>query len=204
MATYAELQANIADYFSRADLTNIIQSAIKRAIKHYEREFFWFGEADTSFTTTSGTNAYTLSTTDGYSTINQVLVNYNGSHYESTRMNLEEFENINVSDTNGIPSVYAEKLGILYFYPTPNATMTISVNYVVKMATLSATGDTNAFTLNAEDLIESRAAWWVASRKTKNRDDMARFKADEIEALNQLRAQNDKQLSSGYIKPTQF
>jgi hypothetical protein len=204
VANYAELQTNIADYFSRSDLTSIIQRAIKRAIKHYEREFFYFNEADLSFATVSGTQAYTLSATDGYSAINQVMVNYNNDHYEAERINLEVFENLNQSNSNGAPSVYAEKLGILYFYPVPNQTMTVSVNYVAKIATLSASGDENVFTLNAEDLIESRAAWWVATKKTKNRDDMARFKSDELEALKQLRKETDRKVSSGKITPSKF
>jgi hypothetical protein len=204
VATYAELQTNIADYFSRADLTTPIQRAIKRAIKVYEREFFYFSEGDLSFLTVSGTQAYTLSATDGYSSINQVMVNYNGSHYEATRKNLEDFENLNVTNSNGAPSVYAEKLGILYFYPIPNQTMTISVNYVAKIATLSASGDTNVFTINAEDLIESRAAWWVATNKTKNKDDMSRFKSVELEALAQLRLETKNKVSSGRITPSKF
>lgn len=204
MATYEELQTNIADYFSRSNLTSVIQKAIKRAIKHYEREFFYFSEGDFTFTTVSGTQAYTLSATDGYSSINQVMVNYNNDHYEATRMNLEDFENLNQSNTNGNPSVYAEKMGILYFYPVPNATMTVSVNYVTKIATLSASGDTNVFTINAEDLIESRAAWWVATNKTKNVADMQRFKSNELDALKQLRLETDNKLSSGKITSSKF
>jgi len=82
--------------------------------------------------------------------------------------------------------------------------MTISINYVTKIATLSATGDTNVFTLNAEDLIEARSAWWVAANKTKNVADMQRFKSVELEALRQLRMETDNKISSGKITPSKF
>jgi len=204
VATYSELQASIADYFSRDNLTSTIQSAIKRAIKHYEREFFYFSEADLSFFTVSGTQTYTLSATDGYSQVLQIMVNQNGSRYEAERMNYDEFQQLNVSNANGLPSVYAESMGILSFYPIPNATLTVSVHYSPKIATLAADADTNVFTLNAEDLIEARACWWIASRKTREITRAQVFKGDELDALKQLRLETVNKISSGRIMPTSF
>lgn len=204
MATYGELQDNLASYFNRSDLSATIQLAIKRAVLHYEREQFWFTETDDKFIGVSGTSAYTLSATNGYAQINQVLVNYNGSRYEVNRTNMEQLNALSIVASSGIPSVYAEEGGVLHFHPTPNATMTFSYNFQTKYATLSATADYNAITVNAPDLIESRAGYFIATQKTRDTNLANIFKTNEMEALARVREDTTQKMASGKIEATSF
>lgn len=204
MATYGEIQTNLADYLSRADLGSQIQSAIKKAIKHYERESFWFTDSNTSFLTVSGTQSYTLSLTNGYAAIHQVMINRNGSRYEVRRTGIDELNAIDATNSTGEPSLYAEQNGLLVFYPEPNSTFTVSVNYAAKYATLSAVSDTNNFTLYADDLIEARAEWFVRRHKMRDYAGAVQSKNDEMEALQRLRGESEVKITSGRIKPTTF
>lgn len=204
MATYAELQSNIANYFSRNDLTSTIQEAIKRAVKHYEREQFWFTQAKGSFVTVNGTQDYTISATIGYQSIEQVIMNYNGYRYEVDETNYLDLNKLDANDVFSTPSKWAENMGMMSFYPIPSGSYTVSYEYMTKLATLSATSDTNVFTLNAEDLIEARACWWISMNKVQNTRRASEFKSMESEALRQLKNETTTRKASGKITPTQF
>lgn len=204
MATYAELQSNIANYFSRSDLNSTIQEAIKRAIKYYERENFWFTEAKGSFVTVSGTQNYTLTATVGYSAIEQVIMNYNGYRYEVDGVNYLDLNQLDATQTFSTPSKWAETMGEIAFYPIPNGSYTVSYVYQTKVSTLSSSADTNVFTIHAEDLIEARAAWWIALNKTQNSRRASEFKSIELDALSALKRETANRMSSGTLTPTQF
>lgn len=204
MATFGQIIDNIESYLNKAGLTSAIEDAVKKAVEHYQREVFWFSESSASFVTSSGTQDYTLSTTDGYSAIHSVIVNSNGARYEVDRRNADEITAIDASGSLGVPNVYAEVNGLVRFYPTPNATMTVSVVYATRYATLSATTDYNAFTTNAQDLIESRAEWFIRAKKLRDYNGAQVAKENELEALAQLRIESDKKISSGRITPTKF
>lgn len=201
MATFGEMQANIAGYLGRSDLTTSIQEAIRRACRHYERELFWFNESEDSFVTVAGTKNYTLSSSYAY--LSQVIVNQGSNRYQ---INKEDYEVINSIDTSGYqgqPDWYAERNGIVRLYPVPNATYTASYVYAAKAATLSASADVNVFLQNAEDLIEARALWWLSVFKTRNPSAPV-FKQAELEALNKLQSENTNKLGVGRIRPSKF
>lgn len=204
MATFAELQTNIANYFSRQDLASTIQEAIRRAIKHYEREDFWFMDATGTFVTVSGTQDYTISATVGYANVEQVIINYNNYRYEVDHINYLDINALDATQVFSTPSKWAENMGRLVFYPIPNGSYTVSYAYVTKVATLSASADTNVFTLHAEDLIEARASWWVAKNKVQNFGRAQEFKTMEGEALRQLKYETTSKKAAGKITPTQF
>jgi hypothetical protein len=202
MATFGEMQTNIAGYLSRADLGSEIQNAIRRAIKYYEREAFWFNEVEDSFVTASGTKDYTLS--NSYAYLNQVMLNHGGYRYEIGRESYETLNAIDSENYSGQPELYAERNGTLRLYPIPNATFTASYVYLAKAASLTSTDSTNTFTLNAEELIEARAMWWLNQFKLKNVSMAREWKTVETEALGAIRGESTNHLTSGKLRPTQF
>lgn len=204
MATYGTLQDNLASYLSRSDLTATIQTAIQRAVKYYERQVFWFNEQDDALVTVSGTKNYTLSATVGYTQINQVILNYGGQRYELDQVNSEDLQAQDTGSMTGQPLWWAQINGGIMFYPTPNGSFTVSYNFVQKTATLSATTDSNAFTTNAEDLIESRALWWICVNKTRNPVLAQTAKQTELEALRNLKSETTNKLAAGRLRPTSF
>lgn len=202
MATFYEMQTNIADNLGRADLASEIQTAIRRAIKHYEREQFWFSAAEDSFVATAGTSSYTLS--NSYASIEQVMVNYAQYKYPLGRESYETINEIDLGNFQGQPDWYAEQNGVVRLYPVPNATFTVSYVYQAKAATLTNSDSTNVFTLNAEDLIEARACWWLSSFKLHNANASAVWKQIELDALEQLRQESTTKTTTGRIRSTSF
>jgi hypothetical protein len=202
MATFGEMQTNIAAYLARSDLTSQIPDAIRRAIKHYEREAFWFNEVEDSFITVANTKTYTLS--NSYAYLNQVIINHGGYRYEIGRNSYESLNSIDSETFTGLPDIYAERNGTLRLYPIPNATYTASYVYIAKAATLTNSDSTNTFTLNAEDLIEARACWWLCVMRTRNPVAAAQWKAVEMEQASALHGESTNHLTSGHIQATNF
>lgn len=207
MPTKSELEANIARTLSRDNLSTEITEAIKRAIRHYERNIFWFNRAEDSFiSSATPKRAWTISSTNTYLSIEQVVVNYNASRYELQKENLEVIKAWNATNLNGLPNYWAlDPNGNLITFDTNlNVTATVSYTYIKKMTTLSGAGDTNEFTNSASDLIEARACWWLYLTKIKNKPAADAMKEVEIAELNSLEGETTLKTSSGRITPTKF
>lgn len=207
MATFSDLQANVAATLSRADLTSQIQEAIKRAVRHYERETFWFNRAEDSFVTSATPKqAFTISDTNTFLQVTQVVVKHNSDRYEVQPANLEEVKAINAENDNGIPTCWAlePRDRTIIFDRNINVTCTVSYTYLKKNATLSAAGDTNEFSTYAPDLIEARACWWLYLTKIKNMPAAQAMRETEAAEYQSLKGEQTLKTASGRITPTKF
>lgn len=207
MSTYTQLQSNIATTLSRNDLTTSIQEAIKRAVRYYERELFWFNYAEDSFVGSStAQRSWTISSTNTFLYVTQVVVNYNSARYELEPANMEDIKAMDATNLNGLPSRWAMDPvdSHIVFDTNLNVTATVSYTYIKKMTTLSAVGDSNEFTNNASDLIEARACWWLYLTKIKNGAAAQAMKEEELNQLACLKGETSFKTSSGRVKPTQF
>jgi hypothetical protein len=200
MATIQQARANIADYLSRADIDSVIFTAIQRAVEYYGRLPFFFNEATTaaSLTTSSSQSAYNVP--DDFIEDLNLVINYNGSRYKIPKRDHQFITSIDVSNIYGQPSFYSIYNGQIHYYPVPNASHTVSLTYIKRLATLSASADTNAFLTDANDLIEARAMWWVASRKMRKMDLAQVYKQEEMEALEILRRQTSQRATSNRVR----
>lgn len=159
MADYEDLYTRILDELDRTDLTAQVQLEIKSAIKHYEKERWWWNEDQTATVTTPGTA--TLALPADFLELDTLHIERNG-HPEAplSRETWGWYRGIGADDPNignSAPSavvIYADQF---YLYPIPDATYTAVVSYLVQEATLSATADSNHWTNEAEDLIRQRA-----------------------------------------------
>jgi hypothetical protein len=60
MSTYGTMKTRIADEFVNESITTAqIENAIKSAVKHYEREAFWFNQKVGTFATVAAQEYYT-------------------------------------------------------------------------------------------------------------------------------------------------
>lgn len=204
---YSTLQSNIASMLSRSDLTTQIQEAIKRAVRFYERDLFWFNRSEDSFIGSSTPKrAFTVSATNTLLQITQVVVNYNSARYELVPENLETIKAWDSNNLNGLPHRWAyDPNGRLITFDTNlNVTATVSYTFIKKMPTLSVAGDSNEFTDNASDLIEARACWWLYLTKIKNKPAADAMKEEELNQLSSLKGETAFQTSSGRVTPTKF
>jgi hypothetical protein len=208
MSTFAQMRAVIADDLDRSDLTTQINRAINRAITHYEKERFWFNEKTGTFSTVANQSSY--GSADSIPT-DMAEIDYMEVTVTSTdkpeikggKTFSEIAYLIGGGGTGSYPEHYAFYQEKLYFYPIPDSVKTITVYYQQKYTELSADADTNDWTTYAEDLIESRACWWIYSRILKDMEQANMYKGVELDALESLRAKTEKLIKSE-IKPTEF
>ena len=215
MSTYGTMQDRIATELKRSNLTARIQEAIQSAIKHYETNRFWFNEKTTTLVTTPSNEDMSLSSDFvELDSIKFVTSTYGHTLYPRTFQYIEEV-NTSVGSYEGIPEDYAIYGDAIKLYPVPDATYTISVSYLYRLSSLSATADTNAWMTTGEELIRKRAKADI--RLNLLEDERTRTelmmmsqlgkdfltKEEEI-AYNNLVSSSVRRASSGKIRPTQF
>jgi len=206
MSTFLQMRTKIADYLDRSDLSSQINDAINRAIEYYEKERFWFNEKTGTFATVANTKNY--SSAGGVPTdiaeIDYVEVTQSGKEYEVEPRTYNYIKRPQGYDVTGLPKYYAFYQENFYLDPIPNAIYTITISYQQKYTALSADGDSNDFTTDAEDLIEARALWWLYGRIIKDKELADSAKQDELNALSSLREKTRKLIATGYVRPTSF
>lgn len=210
MSTLGTMEDRIIDELARSDLQSQIRKAIQSAVKHYERQRFYFNETQVTLTTSSSQEYY--SSADNADIPNLVEIDSVRQTIGSTHepLNERDFAYIDAvsssSSAFGDPTDYAYYAQKLRFYPVPNQARTIVVSGVKKLATLSTTTDTNAWMTDAEELIRMRAKCDVFANVIRDvsGEELARCKQYEMDALNELRGETAQRTMTGRTRPTQF
>lgn len=208
MTTYAILQARIADELARSDLTTNIQYAIKSAAAYYARERFFFNEAVTTFATVASQSWYTSSDLAAIATLSEIdvmRIALGTTSYTLTPTTIgwiEEQENSTAITSD--PTHYAYYRRQIRLWPTPNQVRTITMDYVAVPAELSADGDSNCWTTDAEALTRYRAKWDLFSNVIRDPAEAGIYKQLEIAEVSSLRAASARVAGSGTLVPTQF
>lgn len=196
----------MADDLDRTDLSTQIKKAINRAIKHYEKEPFWFKDSSDTFPTVVGQKIYDsgdgLATDIGRITYAEIL--QGTAKYELVAKDISWIQSQNPDDAQGLPNYYARYGSDIWLCLVPNQVMTVTIYYKKKYTELSADADTNDWTTEAEDLIEARARWWIYKRIIMDKVQADEAKMEEIEALEALRSKNEDHAAGTYVEPTVF
>jgi len=158
--TYVDLVNRIADelLIGATITTAQIKLEILSAIQHYERERFWFNEAQATASTVSGVNSVAAPT--DMLEIDTLDVTYGGRPYPVRRRDWAWYSRLGLRDTTvgrSVPGQYVYYNQTLFLYPVPNDAYVLLISYVKQLTTLSADADTNAWTTDAEALIRTRA-----------------------------------------------
>jgi hypothetical protein len=156
---YAALQARIADELNRSDLTSQIALEIASAIRHYERQRFWFNEVrDTSLVTVPNVASIAAPTTmvEGL----RLDLNYGTHLYPLEYEAWKDFEDYGGADTGftpGVPQRYGYFADQFWFLPVPDQAYSLTLSGVERLADLVNGSDSNAWTTDGEELIRMRA-----------------------------------------------
>jgi hypothetical protein len=208
LGTLGNLQDRIADDLNRTDLSSQILKAINRAISHYTKEPFWFTETTSTFTTSDSAAYYTDSSPAAFPTdvsrIQYVEIAVNGNDYELEPWTIENIQRANVTGTKNQPIAYAWWQNRIYTHPLANGEYPITVYHTKTYGELSSTASSNDFTTYAEDLIESRARWWLYNRIIMDADQAMASKQEEIESLAALREKSAGHSGQTEVEPTDF
>lgn len=204
MATLAQMRTRIADDLNRSDLSTQIDKAINRAIEHYESEFFWFKETTGTFSTVANQESYSSSDAAFIALISKIdyaRITISSSYKPELMLRTYAYvQERNSSNLTGEPCDLAWYQNKIYLADIPNSVWTVTVSYQKKYAELSNDSDTNDFTTDAEDLIESRAKAWLYARVIKDIEQAQIAQAEEMQALKSLQYKTTRLVSSRTIQ----
>jgi hypothetical protein len=160
MTTYATLRTRISSELDRTDLNTAgyVASEVLSAIKHYERQRFWFNEGRATASTVAA--QVNLAVPTDLLEIDDLRITLSSRPYQLDKQSWDDFLAMGGTDTgitNSRPSDYAYYANQLWFFPIPDSTYTLTMSYVKQLTALSADADTNAWTTDAEELIRARA-----------------------------------------------
>ena len=191
MPTLADMQASIAAEIYRDDLTAQIAAEITRAIKHYQRQRFYFNETRMiTFNTVAGQEFYGAAADPRIP--NLIQIDYVQGSQNSRPMSLDmvSAEYLDYSTgvpASGPPSLYSYYEGTLRVYPTPNMAYPIRIAALVRVDPPIDLGDaTNPWMNDAEELIRSRAKRNLYLHSLGDQGMAAGMKAAEDEAMDAL------------------
>jgi hypothetical protein len=208
MSTFLQMQSRIADDLDRTDLNTQIKLAINRAIKHYAKEPFWFKETSGSFSAVVNQEEYVYGTGGVPSDVEMIdimEVVYGGTKSPVVEITPFELEAKQSQLSYGQPDEFAQYQNRFKLFPIPNQSgTTILLKYTKSYTDLSADADTNDWLTYAEDLIESRAKWWLNMRVIKDIPAANDDATCEVMALEALQVINNHKTGGGEVIPTSF
>ena len=211
--TYSTIRTRIADEFDDSALAGMtaaqVNNAIQAAILHYQRERFYFTESRAqTFATVASQEFYGTadnSNIPNLSQIDELTITVNGLRYPLNQRPWEWIDLVSTTTTStGAPTDYCYYASQIRLYPIPDAAYTVRISGLIRLATLSADGDTNAWVTvgDGEELIRQRAKWDLATNLLNMDPDQAmKFKGAEMVAYNALRSENIRRLAGGSIQP---
>lgn len=206
--TYGTMQDRIADELSRSDLTSSIQNAIQTAIKYYERRRFYFNETQNSFSASASQEYYGSADATfipSMALIDSLTITVNGTTYPVRSRTWAYIDQVQTnSGYVGDPTDYVYYNRQIRFYPIPQQSdRTFNISFIERFDTLSATTDTNAWMIDAEELIRCRAKYEIYMHKIQNAEKAGLMKAAEADALTVVEGETFGRIS-GKIRPTSF
>ena len=208
MATFGAAVSQILADIKRTDtsITAEVESHVLQAVEHYSTRRFWFNEFRGSFTASS-TIYYPVATAGGGALadlreIDRMTVTISGTRYPVVRDTFQNLEDLDMGSTiTGYPERYAVFQEQIRLYPTPNGVYQVDVMGQARLATLSASTNSNALLTHGLDLILARAEKTLWARKVKDPGQAQVCAQLEDEALHRLDAQTVKFTSSGRLSP---
>lgn len=188
MPALSVLKARIASELHRTDLSDDIAYAIADAVAHYKTRRFRFNQARSTFNVTSGTERYGTSVIPSDIVQVDVLsVTVNGRKYVLREWSNETMERIaSTTNTYGQPTAWAWYADEIRFYPIPDATYTVTIQYHKSLAVPSADSSSNAWTNEAEELIRNAAMRRLCMGKLRDPEGAQLAGTYEGEALARL------------------
>ena len=207
MSTYATMFDRIADESRRTDLTAQIKLCIQEAIAHYEVERFWFNLSRSNTFDTVASQEFYSSSDNAY--IDEILeldtlnITVNSNRYVLEPTTWEQIDRWSVlASSIGQPTRYCYWAQQIRLYPIPDAAYTVRMQGLFRLSTLSANDDTNAWMVEGERLIRSRASGIFYRQYLRNDVAAARHDKVETEEYAKLMMSIGRRMATGTIQPS--
>lgn len=212
--TFADMMSAIADDIddTTGEYSSQIQWAILGAIRYCEREPYYFNETrDETFVTVSGQQWYDAADNSNIPTLKRIVALYSedsaGQRTELRRYTPEEIELLaDNSAAGGEPYAYTYFGQRIRLYPIPSTPVyTIRLQLgPYRLAKLANTADTNAWIVEAYDMIKARAKYVLQKDILKDAALAAEALNDYEDQRRQLTAETSRRNGSGFICVTTF
>lgn len=209
MGSFVNMQDRIADEVRDAstaaasDIEARIQAAILSAIKFYERKRFYFNQDTDTFSTVIGQANYgsaALAAIPNIITIDSMKLTLSDGTSKDDIVPVT-YETIDAADDgtqSGDPGYFSYYQQQIRLFPLPSAVRTVTISFVYRLTALSAAGDSNAWTDDAEELIRNRAASEIWDKVLKEEARADRCRIWEQQALDAL--MSETRLRRGPVK----
>jgi len=197
LSNYDQLKTSIANYLNRSDLDAVIPDFITLTERRLDRDIRARANMVRANTTTiSGTAFYNLPT-DMLELRNVVYDSTNNS-YALSYMSPESLSREYGTYTNGVPRAYSIIGEDIKIAPTPDGSYTLAINYYEALTPLSSSVATNNILDNFPELYLFGACAEGAVYLNDN-EQLQRFSALYLEAVNSVRAAEDAARYSGTV-----
>lgn len=158
MATLAELRQRVSDRLIDPNNTAVsparVTASINDALSYYARKEFHFNRAQSNTTLTVGNPVIPLPVDFYQEVLPNTFVLYDGNtRFPLEKVNPTEYDNINIVDTNGIPTIYKYDTGVFKCFPYPDRAFIVTVSYIKSYPVLVNDTDTNDFTVYGDKLL---------------------------------------------------
>lgn len=213
-ATLADLKSAIQrELYNRTDLTTEISAAINAAIAHYQREKFYFTEEQATATTVK--DQASLGLPSDLNLIDGITITYSTYPVPMVRRDWLTMQQLFVNTTilTGPPTDYAIYANQLWFWPTPNGAYALTLYEDFQNAAPVQDTDSNNWTVDAEELIRSRAVADIRCHVLKQQAallEMSSMRPEPFLSIREKIAHGSlvgltmQRTSSGRIKPIDF
>jgi hypothetical protein len=192
---------------SRRSMSTTIEGLIQDAIVHYEMDRFWFNLTnDTTFSLSASQATYTSADSSMIPMLMEVDrfevtidTNYTPMLDKKSYNWIRDYNDTNV---NSEPR-YWTYWGQAFHVNLPDGGYTARVSGLVRLASLSASTDSNAWVQrgNGKELIKQRAKSLLYSEYLRDDINATRAAARENQALQKLNLRTSKLLATGEIEP---
>jgi len=185
MATFKEVQDRINnEYLNRTTFIEETKTAIKAAIRFYEKRRWVFNETAVALATSAG--AIDVSFPDNFLILDHIALTDAGENFELRERNYSELLNLNAQGHQAQPTHYAVYNQNIQLHPIPETIYAIQIGYVKRLETISAATDTNAWLEDFQDVICYHAAKLVWGMSIRNDKEAAKFASLEQMALQEI------------------
>lgn len=200
---FSDIQTAIADELSRSDLTTEIQREVNNAITHFANKAFWFNEATmATITTVQGQRYYSLPT--NFAAVLDVLSTIGNYTYRLEPRTEQYIDSIDWGNNfwSGYPTDFSLWNGQIRLFPPPAASLPVTVKGTVILSPnpLQNPTDTNAWLVQAEELVRTRATRQIYGRYIRDAQQYDLYTQLEKEALANLYEKNVGQSGVGRVR----
>lgn len=214
MATLADIKADIADSVDDdlGEYSAQIATAINKAIRYCERKTFYFNETrDITFVTVNGQEWYGAADNANIPTLVHIQAAFR-EDVNNVRLPLDYDTPQSMELLADNSAIRGEPASYTYFgqrvrlYPIPDSqvfTIRLQVG-PYRLTALTSDADSNAWTIEAQDLITARAKYVLYKDTLKDAALAAEALNDYNDQLTALEGETSSRNGSGFIQPTNF